>query len=144
MLKRNDEKSAEYFGSHDGESELMDKDSIALSQLTRLGRSAKPLTFGSLQSESPEIGSSDTFDSSVDQRKTPQQMPGQQNFNRAPGSGKPQQSVLADTSAQQHSTQKANAPPAENVWKKRMEEQQLKQQDEKVAWQSVRCYYNVF
>lgn len=141
MLKRNDEKSAEYFGNNGGETELVDEDSIALSQLTRLGRSAKPLNnFGSLQSESPEIASSDAFESSVDQRKTPQQVSGQQKFNRAPGSNKPQ--ALADTSVQQqHSSQKANAPPAENVWKKRMEEQNLKQQDDKVTWQNVR---NIF
>ncbi|KAI6191803.1 BAT2-N domain-containing protein [Aphelenchoides bicaudatus] len=139
MLKRNDEKSAEYFGNHGGEPEVIDEDSIALSQLTRLGRSAKTANFGSLQSESPEIVSSDTFDSSVDQRKTPQQVPAQQKFNRAPGSGKPQQSVLADPETQQqHSAQKTNAPPAENVWKKRMEEQQQKQQDEKASWQNVK------
>lgn len=123
MLKRNDEKSAEYFGHHapSVESEPIDEDSAALSQLTRLGRSARATNIGSLNSESPEIASSDIFDSSVEQqqRKTPQQK-----FNRAPGSGKPVDS----------SNEQKNAPSTDNIWKKRMEEQQSKQQEDKVGW----------
>lgn len=137
MLKRNDEKSAEYFANQGAETELADEDSIALSQLTRLGRASKPINFGSMNSDSADIVSTDTFDSSIEQRKTPQ-MQNQQKFNRAPGSGKPQQ----EGNASQHSSlQKPATSPAENnVWKKRMDEQKLKQQEDKVTWQNVRVF----
>jgi hypothetical protein len=125
MLKRNDEKSAEYFSNHgaSADNELADEDTIALSQLTRSGRSSKPINFGSINSESPEIVSSDTFDSSTEHRKTPQQK-----FNRAPGAGKPQH--------HEDNTQKS-VSAAENVWKKRMETQKLKEEESKVTWQNV-------
>lgn len=141
MLKRNDEKSAEYFGNHGQESELLDEDSIALSQITRLGRSSKPINFGSINSDSADIASSDTFDSSIEQRKTLQQG-AQQKFNRAPGSGKPPQERQPDNSSQQHSSQKSTISPAveTNVWKKRMDEQKQKQQEDKNAWQNVRKF----
>jgi hypothetical protein len=136
MLKRNDEKSAEYFKAAPLDSEQAEDESLTLSQLTRVGRVSKPLNFGSINSDSAEIASSDTFDSSLEQRKTP--LSGQQKFNRAPGSGKNERQ---SENTSQHSTQKANVPPAENVWKKRMEEQQLKQQEDKVTWQHVRNYF---
>ncbi|CAD5234253.1 unnamed protein product [Bursaphelenchus xylophilus] len=110
MLKRNDEKSAEYFSTRSNLSSMTEEESAeTLSQLTRFGR---PVKHGQYE-----------------QRQSQESL---NRFNKAPGAGKPQN--------QKEVHQKESRPqvPAENVWKKRMEEQQQqqvqKQQEEKHTW----------
>lgn len=107
MLKRNDEKSAEYFGNKPGRHE--DDSTSTLSQLTRFGRANKPMT----QQPAPDLS---------------------QKFNKAPGSGKPYQKEPTPVVEKRD--------PPENVWKKRAEEQQLKEQEERNTWQNVSKSYN--
>ncbi|KAI6173569.1 BAT2-N domain-containing protein [Aphelenchoides besseyi] len=137
MLKRNDEKSAEYLAKHGGgplmEAALTTEDSHAPVQ--RVNRNSKAPTFDS--TETNETAEQST----VDVRKTQQTVGGK--FNRAPGSNKPTVKMSQETSTTEI-PQQASKPvnPPENVWKKRAEEQQRQlqqqQQEEKANWQHTK------
>ncbi|KAI6244149.1 BAT2-N domain-containing protein [Aphelenchoides fujianensis] len=109
MLKRNDEKSAEYFAKHGG--------------------ARKAATFDSAEANNFELPATDV-------RKAHAAAPSGK-FNRAPGSGKPQPPTKP-ADAPLEAPPKVVQPP-ENVWKKRAEEQQRqlqKQDEEKAHWQA--------